>query len=120
MNSMAYPFWTPGSICEDEALNSAPFKSFIKSISSQFEPIALRLHRKNVRESKHGAIRSIFIRLGHDDDDLDERIHIEMDFNNSKQVYGSDTLFACELAHQFLKSLAAYPAQLHDECFQAQ
>lgn len=56
---------------EDQAINNHEFTTFLNSIASEFGPIPSRRRQKNVLESKHGIIRSIYIRLKSDQPDAD-------------------------------------------------
>lgn len=112
------PFWTPDAIRGDQAFNHELFTKFAASIGSNFEPIPPRRHNKNVLESKHGILRSIFIRLCNADDQLDERVAIAMAFDVSNQLYGSDVMSAYELAHGFTKPLTDHPMLLPADLYE--
>lgn len=54
-------FWTLDSIRGDDPFRDKSFRDFCKANGSQFEPVPPRRHQKNVIESKHGVMRSVYI-----------------------------------------------------------
>lgn len=68
------------------------YVDFAVTIGSKFEPISPRHHQKNVLESKHGILRSIFIRLSNDDNLLDEEVRITLTIDISN-IIASPTIY---------------------------
>lgn len=57
------PFWTFNVIRGDDSFSHKPLIDFVKSLGSTFGPIPPRRNQKNVLESKHAIIQSIYLRL---------------------------------------------------------
>lgn len=114
------PFWSPSSVRGDQAFNHTEFTNFISSIGATFGPIPPRRHQKNVIESKHGIIRSIFIRLKADKPDMDASTLVQQSFLISNNLYGSDIMSAYEMAHGFPRPLNGIVHEIDDEIIDAQ
>lgn len=56
-------FWTPHVVREHNTLNRKSSMDFVKTVGSNFEPLPARPYQKNILKSKHGVIRSIYLRL---------------------------------------------------------
>lgn len=86
------PFWSPINVKDDQAFIDTEFTNFITSIGATFGAIPPRRHQKNVIESKHGIIRSIFIRLKADQPDADAATLAQKSIFISNNLYGSDIM----------------------------
>lgn len=70
------PLCTPDSVRGDDAFKQKPFQDFVAAIGSKFERVPPRRHQKNILESRHGVIRSIYIRPRGDAPTTDAHIHV--------------------------------------------
>lgn len=114
------PFWSSINVRGDQAFNHTEFKNFITSIGATFGPIPPRRHQKNVIESKHGIIRSIFIRLKADQPDADAATLAQKSIFISNNLYGSDIMSAYEMAHGFTRPLNGSVQKIGDDIIDAQ
>lgn len=71
-------------------------------------------------ESKHGVLRSIFLRLRSADESFDKRVHVAMTFGISNQLYGSDVMSAYELSYGFTEPILHHPLPLPNNLLDAQ
>lgn len=55
--------WPPAAVLGNRALNKDVFTRYPSLLDVGFKPIPPHRHNKNVPESKHGAGRSIFLRM---------------------------------------------------------
>lgn len=96
----------PVRVQGDQAFNVEEFPGYLKMFDVKFNQIPSRRHSKNPVESKHRVIRNIFLHL------KSAFPHIALDLlayqavRVSNDLYGTDVLFAFELAKGFSKPLS--------------
>lgn len=61
--------WPPDAVLGDQAFNKGEFEQYLTQLQVETKPIPARSHNKNVAESKHNFISSIFLRLKGPDTD---------------------------------------------------
>lgn len=116
-------FWAPLSVRGDDAFNKDEFKNYMSTLDIEFRPIPPRRHSKNVLESKHGIIGSVYLRLkSANDSDESDTLLAHQAVRMSNDLYGSDTLSAFELANGFTKPVVSgtVPNAVTDELIAAQ
>ena len=96
------PFCPPPAVLGDPAFNHDEFKHYLSSIGIEFKPIPPRRHNKNVLESKHGFIRSIFLRLT-SEGSLSPKLAAMQSVRISNGLHGSEVLSAFEMAKGFTR-----------------
>ena len=62
-------FWPPTTVLGDVALGYDEFKQFLTTLDIEFQKIPPSRQNKNKLESKHGVIRSVFLRLLNEKED---------------------------------------------------
>lgn len=91
------------NVRSDLAFKNETFVSFLNEIGAKLQPVPPRRHYKNVLESKHCVIRSIYLQLRSAAPDFDKHLHCYQYVAISNELYGSDTVSAFELAKGFTK-----------------
>lgn len=99
----------------DDAFNHKAFTDFVTAIGSTFEPIPPRRHQKNVLESKHGVVRSIYLRLEESEPNMDTWILAVQSIDISNQLYGSNIMSAYEPGHGIPNPIAYQPLPIPDD-----
>lgn len=116
-------FWPPTEVKGDNAFNKTNFIEFLKCLGIEFRPVPPRKHSKNVLESKHGIIRSVYLRLKATTDDQSNQNHLVYQaVRISNVLYGSDTMSAFEMAKGYTVPIipGTAPHPVPDEILSAQ
>lgn len=111
-------FWYPAKIRGDKALREGDFKIFMNNRDIEFNLVPKGRHSRNAIESKHAAIRNIFIRL-QNDGSLDKETTAIKAVAISNDLYGSSVLSSFELAKGYSKPLNGNLKQVSDEVVKA-
>ena len=110
-------FWTPDAVLGDKAFAGGKFREMLDKIGVKFRLVPPRRHIKNPIESKHGIIRSIFLRLRHANPDESAEVSAVRAVTISNDLYGNDVMSSFEMAKGFTKpvdsrSVKAVPADI--------
>lgn len=98
-------FWMPTSIRADKAFVAGSFKAFCEGRDIKLSPVPPNRHNTNAIESKHGIIRSIFLKLTNAHPDLPKDLLAQRAVSISNDLYGNDTMSAFELAKGYTKPI---------------
>lgn len=96
-------FWMPDSIQGDRAFLCGSFKTYMDERSIQFWFVSSGRHRKNPLDSKHGLMRSIFLKLREDEPDAPPELYAMRAVAISNELYGNYVMSSFELPKGFKK-----------------
>lgn len=99
-------FWLPVSVQGDKAFAHGSFRKFLDESGVSFRLVPPRRHSKNPLESKHGIIRSIYLKLRVADPEGSSELHALRAVAVSNDLYGNDVMSSFELAKGFTKPVA--------------
>lgn len=105
-NCWVNQFWLPESIHGDKAFAVGKFKQYMDERSISFRLVPPNLHSKNPLESKHGVIRSIFLKLRNAEPDVSPELHACRAVAISNDLYGNDVMSSYELAKGYTKPVS--------------
>ena len=96
-------FWIPESVRADKSFLCGSFESFCDSRDIKISPVPPHRHSKNAIESKHGIIRSVFLKMKHAPPDVSHELLAMRAVSVSNDLYGNDLMSSFELAKGFTK-----------------
>lgn len=98
-------FWLPDAIQADSAFAGSIFKNYLASRGIRLRLVPPRRHSRNPLESKHGIIRSIFLKLCAAEPNTSFDPHAIRSVSISNDLYGNDVMSSYELAKGFTKPI---------------
>lgn len=114
-------FWIPDEIKADKAFINKEFEQYCKDRDIKISPIPPQRHSKNAVESKHGIIRSIFLKLQEADPHTDLEMIAVRAVTVSNDLYGNDVLSSFEQAKGYTKPINGNPPKtIPDDIIEAQ
>ena len=111
-------FWYPNIIRGDKAFMEGEFKKYMDSRDIKFDLVPPGRHSRNAIESKHRAIRSIYLRLKEDKSLSIEACAVKA-VSISNDLYGSSIMSSFELAKGYSKPIGDHPVQISDDIVKA-
>lgn len=104
----------------DAAFGKGEFAQLLHQFGISWRPVPPHRHLKNVFESKHTTICSIFLRLTHDEyQSLSPAIAAQKPIKISHDICGSDIFSAFEMAKEFTRPLMEEPRMIPSKVLDA-
>lgn len=114
------PFWPSTELRGDAEFSKDVFTTELKKFSITLCPSPPRRHSKNVLESNHGVIRSIFLWLINASNNLDPSLATVLSVKISNDLYGWHLLSEFESANCFTRSNSEHFNSVPPEFVEAQ
>ena len=114
-------FWPSEIIQGDQAFNNSEFRNYLSLYDINNRPVPPQRHSKNVLESKHRALRNIFIRPKSASPLEEPQLIIAKMFRISNDLCGKNVAFSHELAKGYTRPIAHdFPCNIPSEVLKSQ
>lgn len=112
-------FWFPESIRADTAFINEEFTTYCNERDIRLCPVPPGRHSKNAVESKHGMLRTIFLKLMNASPEVDKEVLALRAISISNDLYGNDVMSSFEQSKGFTKpingnAISAIPEDIID------